>query len=73
MGGKELGDDVLCFLLERNQAMAAKRKITYWLKLIRALHALSAHSSIFWSHVADFMVIENVIFFHSSSEMKFKL
>lgn len=52
--------------------MPAKRKITYWLQLVGALCALSAHLSIFWSHVADFMVIENVIFFHLSSEMKFK-
>jgi len=54
---------VTCFVLEISQAMPAKRRTTYWLQPVGALHALSAHTSIFWSHVADFMVIANVIFF----------
>ena len=39
------------------------KKITCWLHLVTAHHALSAHTSIFWSNQADLMVTPNVIFF----------
>lgn len=50
-----------------------EKKVTCWLHLVTAHHALSAHTSIFWSNQADLMVTPNVIFLNLSSEMKVKL
>ena len=76
MGGEETGDDVTSLVLERSQAMPAKKekekKKTCSLHLVIAHHALSACTSIFWSNQPDLMVTPNVNFFDLSSETKVK-
>lgn len=70
MGGEETGDDVTSLVLERSQAMPAKKekerkkkkKKTCPLHLVIAHHALSARTSIFWSNQPDLTVTPNVNF-----------